>query len=102
MISDGRRRHCKGIERTYLLAYCTPAQAGEHTLTLRLSDAENQRSAQYSFSAADIAAPGCDEAFLNVGATISNAADWAADFAMTASPAATQMAGARVIVRQTP
>ena len=40
--------------------------------------------------------------FLNVGATINNAATWAVAFVMTASLAVTQMAGARVIVRQTP
>ena len=55
-------RIVRAMERTYLLAYCTPQQDGEHTVTVRLRGAENQTAAQFSFTAADIAAPGCGDA----------------------------------------
>ena len=54
-------RIVRAMERTYLLAYCTPQQDGEHTVTVRLRGAENQTAAQFSFTAADIAAPGCGD-----------------------------------------
>ena len=49
-------------ERTYLLAYCTPKQRGEHTVRVELADAENRSAAQYTFVADAVAAPGCNEA----------------------------------------
>ena len=53
------------MQRAYLLAYCTPKQAGEHTVTVRVAEAENRGTAQFRFTAGDIAAPGCGEALFD-------------------------------------
>ncbi|MEE2785828.1 MAG: hypothetical protein VX589_00715 [Myxococcota bacterium] len=59
------RRMAGQWARTYLLAFCTAQQAGEHTVTIRLAGADNQRTAQFSFTADSIAAPGCDDALFD-------------------------------------
>ena len=58
-------RIADGMERAYLLTYCTSEQDGEHTVTIRLANTENRGTAQFSFIADSIAGPGCGEALVD-------------------------------------
>ena len=53
------------LDRAYLLSYCTPKQDGDHTVNVRLADAENRGVVRLSFTATTIAGPGCGEALLD-------------------------------------
>ena len=58
-------RIARKMARSYILAYCSAQQDGEHIVTVRLTDAENRSVSQMSFLADDIAAPGCSDAFFD-------------------------------------